>query len=47
MSRKKTDQQENLMAFAQVVQNEAPLELEPVYLCLVVEDVKHKSLLVS
>lgn len=30
MTRKKTDQQEKLMAFAQVVQNEALLELEPV-----------------
>ena len=30
VTRKKTDQQEKLMAFAQVVQNEALLELEPV-----------------
>ena len=30
VTRKKTDQPEKLMAFAQVVQNEALLELEPV-----------------
>ena len=30
VTRKKTDQQEKLMAFAQVVQNEALWELEPV-----------------
>ena len=30
VTRKKTDQQEKLMAFAQVVQNEAYLELESV-----------------